>query len=481
MSFSLQERYLVSHFNSVQQKCYVLLKIIKKELISKALGENCLTSYHCKTCILYMLEKKHTTFWTTENFLICVCECLEEILKYVETRNCPNYFIPDVNMFEGRLTETNRIKLRDFLRWLLASDLKYLLNLKTARLGDRFRVSILSGVDLPRDHTHHNKHNYELHVNMLWFKNRLLKSVINHGPNQAVKSLYQLQSRIETTSRVTEHSENKTRKALDFVLPFVEICLQSVLAVCARRLRKSNDFILEILTSPRWHQISLQSDLLSSKLKQASLLYACGHYQLSLAIVLTLEQNLRQQMSICHCFADRFPGRTNPGQLLRELSTFETLCENEFLHENLVPCVFYLKAERDLTPPPLCYEKLSIDEGETWHDGAAVDGKILLYLLLYLNHQHLGMEPNCDADVENIKWLIETDFCLGHRETGLNILGWIYQGKGRVDQAVRCYQESLAVRPDNNPALIHMHNIVRSLCAFCTAWFQYQNGYPVTG
>ena len=67
------------------------------------------------------------------------------------------------------------------------------------------------------------------------------------------------------------------------------------------------------------------------------------------------------------------------------------------------------------------------------------------------------MEANCDAEVANIKWLIETDFCLGHRETGLNILGWIYQNKGHVDQAVRCYQESMAIRPNNNTALIHMY------------------------
>ena len=76
--------------------------------------------------------------------------------------------------------------------------------------------------------------------------------------------------------------------------------------------------------------------------------------------------------------------------------------------------VFYLTEERDLTPPPLYYEKLSVEYGETWHDGAAVDGKILLIFLLYLNHQHFGREANCDADVENIKWLIETDICLGH-------------------------------------------------------------------
>ena len=464
LSFSLQERYLVSHFNSVQLKCYILLKIIKKELISKAIGENSLTSYHCKTCMLYMIESTPTHFWTADNFLICVCECLKEILKYVETGFCPNYFIPDENMFEGRLT--NRSKLRDFLRWLLALDLKYLLNIKIAGLEDLFRMSIISGVEIPRYPVLHNSHIYLIIGSMLYCKNWLFINVINQSPNQAVKGLYQLQSMMKTTSRVTEHSQSETIKSLDFVLPHVEICLQSVLAVCARRQQKSNDFLLEILTSPRWHQLSLQSDLFSSKLKQASLLYACGHYQLSLAIVLTLEQNLWQQMSVCCCSDGRFPPRTNPGQVFRELSTFETLCENEFLQDNLVPCVFYLKAERDLTPPPLCYEKLSVDKGETWHDGAAVDGKILLYFLLYLNHQRFGTEENSDADVENIKWLIETDICLGHRETDLNILGWIYQSKGRVDQAVRCYQESLAVRPDNNPALMHMQNIVCSYSGY---------------
>ena len=58
-SCSLQERYLVSHFNSVQLKCYVLLKIIKKELISKTVGENCLISYQCKTCMVYIIENIH--------------------------------------------------------------------------------------------------------------------------------------------------------------------------------------------------------------------------------------------------------------------------------------------------------------------------------------------------------------------------------------------------------------------------------------
>ena len=60
-------------------------------------------------------------------------------------------------MFEGRQNETNCIKLHDFLRWLLASDLKYLLNLKTAGLGDLFRESVLSGVERPTYEPRHEK------------------------------------------------------------------------------------------------------------------------------------------------------------------------------------------------------------------------------------------------------------------------------------------------------------------------------------
>ena len=62
--------------------------------------------------MLYMIGMTPTHFWTAENFLICACECLKEIVKYVETGYCPNYFITVENMFEGQLTGINRIKLR---------------------------------------------------------------------------------------------------------------------------------------------------------------------------------------------------------------------------------------------------------------------------------------------------------------------------------------------------------------------------------
>ena len=51
ISFSRQERLFVSTFNSVQMKCYILLKLINKEVIKPNIKEKTLTSYHCKTCM----------------------------------------------------------------------------------------------------------------------------------------------------------------------------------------------------------------------------------------------------------------------------------------------------------------------------------------------------------------------------------------------------------------------------------------------
>ena len=54
-SFSEQERLLITSFNSVQLKCYILLKIIKKELVVPRIPDS-LSSYHLKTCMLYLME-----------------------------------------------------------------------------------------------------------------------------------------------------------------------------------------------------------------------------------------------------------------------------------------------------------------------------------------------------------------------------------------------------------------------------------------
>lgn len=102
ISLSRQERFLVTQFNSVQLKCYILLKMIKKEQIHSYVQDS-LSSYHIKTCMMYMIENTPNDFWQPANLLSCTIACLKMISLRVETGICPNYFIPAENMFERRV------------------------------------------------------------------------------------------------------------------------------------------------------------------------------------------------------------------------------------------------------------------------------------------------------------------------------------------------------------------------------------------
>ena len=81
------------------------------------------------------------------------------------------------------------------------------------------------------------------------------------------------------------------------------------------------------------------------------------------------------------------------------------------------------------------------------------------------------MEANAASDVANIRWLIETDKSLGHGETALNLLGWIYKEKGCVDSAVECFRESLTIQPTHNAAFWHMKDIENVVRVFLSSRF----------
>ena len=98
LSFPLQERELMASFNSTQHKCYILLKIIKKDIQKHVPG--LILSYHCKTCLLYAVENTPSEFWTRRNILKCTFLCIKLLLHWVKEQIFPNYFIPDENMFD---------------------------------------------------------------------------------------------------------------------------------------------------------------------------------------------------------------------------------------------------------------------------------------------------------------------------------------------------------------------------------------------
>lgn len=92
---------------------------------------------------------------------------------------------------------------------------------------------------------------------------------------------------------------------------------------------------------------------------------------------------------------------------------------------------------------------------EVWLDWAVIDGKFLLYFLIYLNHKKLNLDVEATFDIVNMSHVINTDVSLGHKESALNLLGWAYNQEGQVEKAKECLKKSIPERPLHNAAYWH--------------------------
>ncbi|XP_056016735.1 uncharacterized protein LOC125677234 [Ostrea edulis] len=101
ISFSLSEQKLVYSMNHCQFLTYGLLKLFLKEVINYGLNkaEKLLCSYHMKTAVFWMIQQNTIPNWCPQNLLKCFWYCFKLILKWVYEGVCPNFFIPENNMF----------------------------------------------------------------------------------------------------------------------------------------------------------------------------------------------------------------------------------------------------------------------------------------------------------------------------------------------------------------------------------------------
>ncbi|XP_052081102.1 uncharacterized protein LOC127719119 [Mytilus californianus] len=123
-SFSLTEKLLVHSFNHSQLLCYALLKIFLKEIIDKVnIFNKLLCSYYMKTVLFWVSEEVECSYWVPENLLRCFSLCLQRLHYFVLCNYIPNYFIPQHNMIEGRLSEKVGKQLGIFIERLLIGNI----------------------------------------------------------------------------------------------------------------------------------------------------------------------------------------------------------------------------------------------------------------------------------------------------------------------------------------------------------------------
>ena len=240
ISFSYQERLLVTQFNSVQLKCYILLKIIKKELIQQEIKEDTLTSYHLKTCMLYTLENTPSELWVPENLVGCLIMCLRQIHLWIRDEKIPNYFIPGENMLDRITKPELRRKLADRIDWILNCAIcDVLCNLQTDNIGYYLMIFPIRRRDPPlRLYVRVRSLRYPLTTTsqarlVITFKCVYQPYIgcLRYDRDSRIKhmkeALVHTISDLVGTRRITIHTEEETRKALSLILPFLYLSLLS--------------------------------------------------------------------------------------------------------------------------------------------------------------------------------------------------------------------------------------------------------------
>ncbi|XP_056013677.1 uncharacterized protein LOC130052532 [Ostrea edulis] len=129
ISFSQAEQKLVYYMNHCQFLCYGILKIILKEVIS----DDLLCSYCMKTILFWRIQESSSTPWLPSTLLQHVWFCFKFLMQCVYTGYLPNFFIPENNMFAGKVVGAQQTFLYQKLERFYEKHVDFLLHSPTIR------------------------------------------------------------------------------------------------------------------------------------------------------------------------------------------------------------------------------------------------------------------------------------------------------------------------------------------------------------
>ena len=105
-TFAIAEQRLAHLFTPIQKACYLILKQLKRKYFSQvSLSEGAIvitsgiSTHHLKTVMFWTSERTEPSEWQT-NPGKCLSALLQTLVNFLQAKHCPNYFAPEVNLFE---------------------------------------------------------------------------------------------------------------------------------------------------------------------------------------------------------------------------------------------------------------------------------------------------------------------------------------------------------------------------------------------
>ncbi|KAH3740401.1 hypothetical protein DPMN_047107 [Dreissena polymorpha] len=217
-------------------------------------------------------------------------------------------------------------------------------------------------------------------------------------------------------------------------------------------------------------QVSLNTDLASSRLKLASVLYCSGNLNAAARVLADVERMYHSKVKAVCGFIDT-EGDKDPQVFAHMISD---TCDTVLSEPPFAFCVRFIRQEAQCAPYILWFEmNRGMTEEEVaqrshvekrWMDSAEIDARTFLHYLQYLTYGGLG-ERNKQLHsfeiLESYILNIRTAIDIHHGETALNLLGHCHEMEGDYQRALFIYDISLLVTNKNNAANWHVQRVQR--------------------
>ena len=457
---SLMERQLMFSLNIIQLKVYILLKLVKNTLFKPIVSDH-LTSFHCKTILLFTIENTPQSIWTEHNLLLGFLLALNSLRRFLMCAYCPHYIVQN-NLFIGKLPFHEFGKVLKVVQGIIHDPIESILTIKYESLGVRMLSFDMKSfpISLHASTKHHHRNTKQTVLFHLVF--RVLAtygSMMNRACNSS--DSYQL---------VSQHVQYYEQLIQDGS-PYEQIVAKIMYSKCCNvmaslqttRCTTSSVHLSVPNTALHLYNLSLEAGL-AEMLKFASMLYCRGEMERAADCLDTIETLYTDHVYVvCECRHSERRGVKPLSEDILELP------EQVFMSKYIAGCVQFVPIESPLVPDHLCYEMCrSTPEDKTlrhceagrhdeWMDQVCVDCQPFLYYLQYITHRHLHNGQRVNTAFSKLQEYVQTaQVDHGHYETALNLLGHCYELQGDQTNAREIYKLSLQVLPQNNAANWHI-------------------------
>ncbi|XP_063406035.1 uncharacterized protein LOC134689995 [Mytilus trossulus] len=407
LSFSMAEKQLSHSFNYTQFLCYGLLKLTLKRIINKHEDvKDLLCSYFLKTALFWISEEVDFETFQLSRLFHCFFLCLDKLIVWINKCYCPNYFIPQHNMFLGKIDQSNNTNLQNVLGSIKSGGIDGLIHIL-----------------FPPESGYHPLLRTELDIFV--FKTCLCPTTTECRSHTDLLLQFAQSLQIQESSTIVID-------ICKFYYGFISQYAAQLLPPPTRTSKSNNIHTLY----HRHLQEGVMTDAVSGWLLYASYFYVIGKYNVTLRITEYVLSRCKHGMLYLdsHLFEEdqikRYRQNVHSKLRLRDKLKLATVRDVTYIcHSSLIPEELQLEVEEThICLPPI----------------------VLSRCLRFLCHHHLGNIFNRQLELHNLFLTAKYKHFVSSQKTSdsLTVLGRCYEISGDKLTALQWYQEAVQCEGD---------------------------------